>query len=117
MATTRDEARAYRKQRVRRKISGTALRPRLAVYRSLKHLHVQIVDDATGTTLVAASTTEKALRVKPEAGDVAQRIGAAVAERALQKNIKLVVFDRGSFLYHGRVKAIADAARAGGLQF
>lgn len=119
MATTRREARAFRKQRVRRKISGTSLRPRLAVYRSLKHIYAQLIDDTSGVTLASASTTEKTMRTdKSSANKVcAKSVGELIAERAKQKGIETVVFDRGSFLYHGRVKAVAEAAREKGLQF
>jgi len=102
--------------RIRRKLSGTAERPRLSVYRSLNHLYVQVIDDLNGVTLASASTL--ALKIKT-GGNVAsaKEIGKAIAERAQEKGIKKVVFDRGGFLYHGRIKAVADAAREAGLEF
>ncbi len=102
--------------RIRRKLRGTGGRPRLTIYRSLNHIYAQIVDDEQGRTLVSASTTEKDLRDE-KGGNVAaaERIGRAVAERALQQGITSVVFDRGGYRYHGRVKALTDAARAAGL--
>jgi large subunit ribosomal protein L18 len=104
--------------RIRKKLLGTAERPRLNVYRSLNHIYVQLVDDLKGQTLVAASTAEgKAER--PAGGNVAaaKAVGKTIAERAKAKGIDKVVFDRGGYLYHGRIKALADAAREGGLQF
>jgi len=106
--------------RIRRKVSGTAARPRLCVFRSLNHIYAQIVDDSQGKTLIAASTAEKEVR-----GDVkglgsiaaAKMVGKAIAEKAKAKGIEVVVFDRGGYLYHGRVKALADAAREHGLKF
>ncbi len=112
----RDEVRRRIHTRIRKKVSGTAARPRLAVFRSLKHIYAQVIDDRTGTTLVSASTTEKG---SPDGGNVAgaAAIGKLIADRAKEKGISAVVFDRGGFLYHGRVKALADAAREAGLQF
>lgn len=109
-----------RKQRVRRKVSGTAERPRLTVFRSLKHIHAQVIDDAAGHTLVSATTLEKALAetLTSKAGsEAAVAIGKAIAERAKAKGIETVVFDRAGRPFHGRVKALADAAREGGLVF
>jgi large subunit ribosomal protein L18 len=109
--------------RQRKRISGTAERPRLRIYRSVSHIYAQVIDDAAGTTLVSASTTEPALKAKltdgARGGNLAgaKAIGAAVAERLKAKGITRVVFDRGGFLYHGRVKAVADAAREAGLEF
>jgi large subunit ribosomal protein L18 len=103
--------------RIRRRVSGSPERPRLAVFRSLNHIYAQVIDDAQGHTVVAASTTEKDLRGKGGNVEGAKRIGKAVAERARQKGIVKVVFDRGGYLYHGRVKALADAAREAGLEF
>jgi large subunit ribosomal protein L18 len=102
--------------RIRRKMQGTAERPRLNVYRSLNHIYVQIIDDASGQTLVSASTLSAKLKT---GGNVsaAKEVGKQVAERAQEKGIKRVVFDRGGYLYHGRIKALADAAREGGLEF
>ncbi|MFN7650929.1 MAG: 50S ribosomal protein L18 [Acidobacteriota bacterium] len=102
--------------RIRKRVEGTPQRPRLAVFRSIKHIYAQVIDDLAGVTLVAASSAEKgALDGGNLAG--AQAIGKLVAERAKEKGIEKVVFDRGGFLYHGRVKALADAARAAGLEF
>ena len=102
--------------RIRRKVRGTTTRPRLAVYRSLNHIYAQIIDDEKAQTLAAASTTEKKLGVT-KGGNVeaAKRVGQAIAERALAAGISSVVFDRGGYLYHGRVRALTDAARAAGL--
>ena len=102
--------------RIRRKVKGDTERPRLAIYRSLNHIYAQVIDDREGQTLVSASTTEKELRGNTGGNlDAARRIGTAIAERALAKGIEHVVFDRGGYLYHGRVKALTDAARAAGL--
>jgi large subunit ribosomal protein L18 len=113
-------AREKRKARIRRKISGTAARPRLTVYKSLKHMYAQLVDDTAGKTLVSIATTSKA--VKGELGDAdkteaAKKVGAALAKAALAKGIEAVVFDRNGFDYHGRVQAVAAAAREAGLKF
>jgi len=116
---TSRQGRIRRHQRLRRKISGTAERPRLAVFRSLKHIYVQIINDTIGHTLVAASDRDAA-GGEPVAGSktsVAEAVGKAIAERALAAGVSQVVFDRGGNRYHGRVKALADGARAGGLQF
>ncbi|MDQ1637335.1 MAG: large subunit ribosomal protein [Pyrinomonadaceae bacterium] len=103
-------------RRIRRKVKGSSERPRLAVYRSLNHIYAQVVDDLNGQTIVSASTTEKDLRGTTGGNlEAARRIGKTIAERALQKGIESVVFDRGGYLYHGRVKALTDAARAAGL--
>ena len=107
-------------QRIRKKVAGTSQRPRLAVHFSGKHVYAQIIDDDTGLTLAAASTTESSLIGKDKAAankTTAEQIGKAIAERSLAKKLERVVFDRGGFLYHGKVKALADAARAGGLKF
>ncbi|MDQ2775190.1 MAG: 50S ribosomal protein L18 [Acidobacteriota bacterium] len=104
-------------KRIRARVAGTQERPRLAVFRSVNHIYAQVIDDQQGHTLVAASTTEKDLRGKGGNVDGAKLIGKAVAERAKEKGINKVVFDRGGYLYHGRVKALADAARAAGLEF
>lgn len=111
--------RLRRHRRVRAKISGTSGRPRLAVFRSLSHIYVQVIDDESATTLVSASTLESALRDK-RAGtktEQAKLVGKTLAERARAKGIETVVFDRGGFLYHGRLAALADAAREAGLKF
>ena len=109
--------RIKRHNRVRGKISGTAERPRLCVFRSENNIYAQIIDDVAGNTLVAASTVEKAFEGNGGNMDAAKKIGALVAERALQKGIEEVVFDRGGYIYHGRVKALAEGAREGGLKF
>jgi len=102
--------------RIRRKVRGSTERPRLAIYRSLNHIYAQIIDDYRGQTLVSAATTEKELRGTTGGNvEAARRIGTAIAERALAKGIDQVVFDRGGYLYHGRVKALTDAAREAGL--
>lgn len=106
--------------RIRKRVSGTAKRPRLAVHFSGKHVYAQVIDDDAGRTLAAAGTTEEALASKGKAAAnlaSAQKVGKAVAERLLAKNVDKVIFDRGGFLYHGKVKALADAAREGGLKF
>jgi large subunit ribosomal protein L18 len=114
--TSRATVREAIHRRIRRKVKGSGARPRLAVYRSLNHIYAQVVDDQLGRTIVSASTTEKDLR-GPGGGNLeaARRIGKAIAERALEKGIDSVVFDRGGYLYHGRIKALTDAARDAGL--
>ena len=103
-------------RRIRRKVRGSTERPRLAVYRSLNHIYAQVIDDERGQTLASASTTEKDLRGGTGGNiDAAQRVGRTIAERALAAGINSVVFDRGGYLYHGRVKALTDAAREAGL--
>ena len=109
--------RERRHARVRRKISGTAERPRLCVYRSNTNLYVQIIDDVAGNTLVSASTLDKEVKTKYANKEAAKEVGALIAKRALEKNIKDVVFDRGGYIYHGVVKELAEAARNGGLNF
>jgi large subunit ribosomal protein L18 len=104
-------------RRIRRKLAGTAERPRLAVFRSVAHIYAQVIDDAAGRTLVAASSVDKGSRTDGGNVAAAKAIGTAVAERAREKGIRQVVFDRGGYQYHGRVKALADAARAAGLEF
>jgi large subunit ribosomal protein L18 len=110
--------RVRRHARVRKHISGTATRPRLAVFRSARHISVQLIDDTSGRTLAAAGTVESGLRERP-GGNVgaAQAVGRLIAERAAAAGISTVVFDRGGYRYHGRVAALADAARQGGLEF
>lgn len=118
MKTTRRDATRSRHQRVRRKVVGTAERPRLAVFRSNQHIYAQVIDDAQHHTLAAASTVESDLKSSSGATcDASTAVGKLVAERAIEKGIKAVVFDRGGNLYHGRVKALADAAREAGLEF
>ena len=103
-------------KRIRRKVQGTGARPRLAIYRSLNHIYAQLIDDEAGRTIAAASTTEKDLRGATGGNvEAAARVGRAIAERALSKGVESVVFDRGGYRYHGRVKALTDAARAAGL--
>lgn len=102
--------------RIRKKVSGTAERPRLAVFRSVSHIYAQIIDDKTGKTLASASTTEKALGLKTGGNiDAAKSVGKAIAERAVKAGIATVVYDRGGYVYHGRVKALIDATREAGL--
>lgn len=116
----RNESRLRRHLRVRKKITGTQERPRLNVFRSGKHIYAQIIDDQKGVTIVSASTVDKQLRGDIANGgnvEAAQKVGAAIAKRAQEKGITKVVFDRGGYLYHGRVKALADAAREAGLEF
>ena len=116
----RKEKRRKRHLRVRKKVFGTPERPRLAVYRSEKHMYAQIIDDTIGHTLVAASTLDKELRDKLQKTwniEAAKEVGKLIAKRALEKGIKKVAFDRGGFKYIGRVKALADAAREAGLEF
>jgi large subunit ribosomal protein L18 len=104
--------------RIRKKVRGTAERPRLAVFRSLNHIYAQVVDDERGVTLAAASSTEKGAGAKPGGNiSAAQTIGRLIAERAKEKGVTRVVFDRGGYIYHGRVKSLAEAAREAGLQF
>jgi large subunit ribosomal protein L18 len=104
-------------RRIRRKVQGTSERPRLAVFRSVAHIYVQIIDDAEGKTLASASTVDKSGKTNGGNVAAAKAIGKLVAERAKEKGIKQVIFDRGGYQYHGRVKALADAARAAGLEF
>ena len=114
--TSRAEVRTAIHARIRRKVRGNTEKPRLAIYRSLNHIYAQVIDDRLGKTIVSASTTEKDLRGGSGGNlDAAKRIGTAIAERAIAKGIEQVVFDRGGYLYHGRVKALTDAARAAGL--
>jgi large subunit ribosomal protein L18 len=114
--TNRAEVRSAIHSRIRRKVKGNTERPRLAIYRSLNHIYAQLIDDRLGQTLVSASTTEKDLRGNGGGNlDAARRVGQVIAERALARGIEQVVFDRGGYLYHGRVKALTDAARAAGL--
>lgn len=112
--------RLNRKERIRKKLSGTTERPRFSVYKSLRHLHAQVIDDATGRTLASASTLSKELKGKLDEGDkkaAAKQVGLLIAEKCKVAKIEKVVFDRNGFPYHGRIAAIADGAREGGLQF
>ena len=112
-----NKSRIKRHQRVRKNISGTAERPRLNVYRSLNHIYAQIIDDTKGTTLVSASSLDKEFEGYGGNIDGAKQVGNLVAKKALEKGIKAVVFDRGGYIYHGRVAALAEGAREGGLEF
>ena len=117
---TKQDIRQRLHDRIRKKIRGTPERPRLAVFRSQGHIYAQVVDDDAGRTLVAASSLDKDLRAKSRRGGTvaaAKEVGTLIASRAREKGIAAVVFDRGGFQYHGRIKALADAARAAGLQF
>ena len=117
---SRSEVRVKKHARLRNRYSGTAKRPRLAVFRSNNHMYAQIIDDTVGNTLVAASTAEKAIKAELEKTnnvDAAAYVGTVIAKRAIEKGIKEVVFDRGGFIYHGKVQALADAAREAGLEF
>ncbi len=117
---SRSEIRVKKHTRLRNRIAGTAERPRLAVFRSNKHMYAQIIDDNAGRTLAAASTAEKAVQSELEYTDnveAAAYVGTLIAKRALEKGIEEVVFDRGGFIYHGKVQALADAAREAGLKF
>lgn len=113
-------ARLKRKVRIRKKINGSAERPRLSVFRSTKHIYVQVIDDSLGKTLISASSTEKPIKEQPKFKNkvaMANHIGKLIAERAKENGISKVVFDRNGFLYHGRIKAVSDGAREGGLNF
>src|SRR5262245_17832817 len=115
---TKKDARSRRKQRIRKKLAGTQEKPRLSVFRSLNHIYVQAIDDATGKTLFAASSTEVKGKTKGTGNkDAAKAVGELIASKCKDKGIETVVFDRGGYLYHGRVKALAEAARAAGLKF
>lgn len=115
--TDRKMERTRRHIRVRRKISGTAERPRLSVYRSNTNLYVQIIDDVAGNTLVQASTLDKEIKTKHANKEAAKELGTLIAKKAQDKKIETVVFDRGGYVYHGVVKELAEAAREGGLKF
>ena len=114
---SKNETRIRRHKRVRRKISGTPERPRLSVYRSLKGIYVQLIDDVNGKTLAQASTLDKEVKTKASNIEAAKEVGELIAKRATKAGIKVVVFDRGGDIYHGKVKALAEAAREGGLEF
>lgn len=114
---SKNEIRLRIHKRIRRKVAGTEQRPRLAIFRSVNHIYAQLIDDEKGNTLASAGSTEKGLSVKGGNVEGAKAIGQKVAERAKEKGITKVVFDRGGYLYHGRVKALADAAREAGLEF
>ena len=120
---TKEDRRDRIKHRIRKRVRGTEARPRLTVYRSVAHVYVQVVDDMTGRTIASASSVEPKTRAafpkQAKGGNIAgaQAIGRTIAERLIEKGVKRVVFDRNGFLYHGRVKAVADAAREAGLEF
>jgi large subunit ribosomal protein L18 len=120
---TKEDRRDRIKYRIKKRVQGTEARPRLTVFRSIAHMYVQVVDDMTGRTIASASSTESAVKgalpKKAKGGNIdgAKAIGKTIAERLLEKGVKRVVFDRNGFLYHGRVKAVADAAREAGLEF
>ena len=117
---SRQEIRVKKHMKIRNRFSGTAERPRLAVFRSNNHVYAQVIDDVAGKTLVSASTLEKDIKAElknTDDIDAASKIGDVVAKRAIEKGIKAVVFDRGGYIYHGKVKALADAAREAGLEF
>ena len=113
----KNKARLKRHKRVRAKISGTALRPRLNVFRSTNNIYAQLIDDVAGVTLASASTLDKELNGYGGNKEAAKKVGKLIAERAAQKNITEVVFDRGGYIFHGRVKELAEGAREGGLKF
>ena len=120
VASNRRQARQKRQVRVRRKVRGTTERPRLSIFRSARHIYAQIIEDGSGRTLVAASTVSKGGSVGETYtgnAEAAKAVGVSIARQALEKNITQVVFDRNGFLYHGRIKALADAAREAGLSF
>ncbi|MFD2672455.1 50S ribosomal protein L18 [Marinicrinis sediminis] len=116
----KNKARLKRHLRVRKKITGTTARPRLNVFRSAKHMYAQIIDDTNGVTIASASTVDKGLNGDIENGgnvESARKVGELIAKRAIEKGVKVVVFDRSGYIYHGRVQALADAAREAGLEF
>jgi large subunit ribosomal protein L18 len=115
-AKQRVESRDRIRKRIRRKVTGTSERPRLAVFKSLKHIYVQLIDDASGRTIVSASTHDEG-SAKGSNTAAAKAVGALIAKKAKDKGVQQVVFDRGGYLYHGNIKALADAARENGLEF
>lgn len=120
MVGSKEEARKRRHSRVRKKIYGATEKPRLNIFKSINHIYAQIIDDSSGNTLVSAATVDKELKVKLKGGGnilAAKEVGVLIARKALDKGIKKVVFDRGGYPYHGKIKALAEAARAGGLEF
>lgn len=114
---SRTDSRSTRQKRVRAKVRGTSQRPRICVFRSLNNISVQVIDDEKQTTLVSASTLDKEIKTKASNVEAAKEVGSLIAKRALEKNIKTVVFDRNGYLYHGKIKALAEAAREAGLEF
>ena len=117
MSSKKETGRMRRKLRIRKKVQGSVERPRLTVFRSVKHIYVQLVDDLTGKTLLSASTQTKDFSGTGGNIEAAKKIGSLIAEKAVEKGIRRVVFDRNGYIYHGRVKALADAAREKGLDF
>jgi len=117
MSLTKLERRQRIKQRIRKTIKGTSDMPRLSVFRSNKEIYAQIIDDTKGVTLVATSSRDKNLNTKGTGVEVAQQVGKAIAEKAIKTGIEKITFDRGGYLYHGRVKSLADGARSAGLKF
>lgn len=117
MALSKNDRRLRIKRRIRKIVTGTAEQPRLAVFRSNKEIYAQIINDTTGTTLVTASSKQKDIKAKGTKTEVAAIVGKAIAEKAMKAGIDKIAFDRGGYLYHGRVKALAEAAREGGLKF
>jgi large subunit ribosomal protein L18 len=118
MALTKNERRLRIKNRIRKVVSGTEARPRLAVYRSNKEIYAQVVDDISGKTLVSVSSRDKALSTaKGNKSEIAELVGKTIGEKALKAGVETIAFDRGGYLYHGRVKSLADGARAAGLKF
>jgi len=117
MALTKSQRRQRIKRRVRKNVTGTAERPRLSVYRSNKEIYAQVIDDVNGVTLAAASSLEKDITNEGTASDIARKVGASVAEKAKANNVEAVAFDRNGYLYHGRVKSLAEGAREAGLKF
>jgi len=117
MALTKNERRIRIKNRIRKVVSGTEARPRLAVFRSNKEIYAQVVDDVTGKTLAAASSRDKDIKAKGSKVEVAAQVGKAVGEKAIKAGVETISFDRGGYLYHGRVKSLAEGAREAGLKF
>lgn len=117
MALSKKDRRLRIKRRIRKVVTGTAEQPRLAVFRSNKEIYAQIINDATGTTMVSASSKQKDIKGKGSKTEIATTVGKAIAEKAVKAGIGQICFDRGGYLYHGRVKALAEAAREGGLKF
>jgi large subunit ribosomal protein L18 len=116
-SSARHISRIKNKVRIRRKVFGTGERPRLCVYKSLKHIYAQVIDDATGTTICSASSKDSGVENPSNNKEVAKVVGQAVARKALEKNISQVVFDRNGWVYHGRIQSLAEGAREGGLKF
>ena len=120
MLNLRTQARLKRKKRIRKKLVGTGNRPRLCVFRSARHIYAQVIDDSRGQTLAAASSMEKDVRDNPQSKNkvtAANNVGKIIGQRAIEKGLKKVVFDRNGFLYHGRIKAVSEGAREAGLEF